>query len=85
MGMFDFVYVLVENGVCFWFGLLVCVYFGVLYVDEVNLFVDGFVDMLFDVVVSGVNIVECDGVLYVYDVCFVLVGMMNFEEGELCL
>ena len=64
-------------------GLLAAAHGGVLYVDEVNLLADHLVDTLLDVAVSGVNVVERDGVSHRHPARFVLVGSMNPEEGEL--
>ena len=64
-------------------GLLASAHGGVLYVDEVNLLADHLVDTLLDVAVSGVNIVEREGVSHRHDARFVLIGSMNPEEGEL--
>jgi magnesium chelatase subunit D len=64
-------------------GLLAAADGGVLYVDEVNLLADHLVDVLLDVAVSGVNVVERDGVSHRHPSRFVLVGSMNPEEGEL--
>jgi magnesium chelatase subunit D len=64
-------------------GLLAAAHGGVLYVDEINLLADHLVDVLLDVAVSGVNIVERDGVSHRHPCRFVLVGSMNPEEGEL--
>lgn len=64
-------------------GLLAQVHGGVLYVDEINLLADHLVDTLLDVAVSGVNIIERDGISERHPSRFVLVGSMNPEEGEL--
>lgn len=56
---------------------------GILYVDEVNLLDDHLVDILLDVVASGVNIVERDGISFSHPARVILVGTMNPEEGEL--
>jgi magnesium chelatase subunit D len=64
-------------------GLLAGAHRGVLYVDEINLLADHLVDTLLDVAVSGVNIVEREGVSHRHAAQFVLVGSMNPEEGEL--
>jgi magnesium chelatase subunit D len=64
-------------------GLLGQVDGGVLYVDEINLLADHLVDTLLDVAVSGVNIVEREGISERHPARFVLVGSMNPEEGEL--
>ncbi|MBW7884958.1 MAG: ATP-binding protein [Caldilineaceae bacterium] len=64
-------------------GLLARAHGGILYVDEVNLLPDHIVDILLDVAVSGVNIVEREGVSVRHPSRFLLVGTMNPEEGEL--
>jgi len=64
-------------------GLLADANGGVLYVDEINLLPDHLVDVLLDVAVSGVNVVERDGVSHRHPSRFLLVGSMNPEEGEL--
>ena len=64
-------------------GLVARAHQGVLYVDEVNLLPDALVDALLDVVASGVNTVERDGISQRHAARFVLVGTMNPEEGEL--
>jgi len=64
-------------------GLLAEANGGVLYVDEINLLADHLVDALLDVAVSGVNIIERDGVSHRFPARFVLVASMNPEEGEL--
>ncbi len=63
-------------------GLLARANRGILYVDEVNLLEDHLVDVLLDVAVSGVNIVEREGISYRHPARFLLVGTMNPEEGE---
>jgi magnesium chelatase subunit I len=64
-------------------GLLAKANSGYLYVDEVNLLEDHIVDLLLDVVASGENLVERDGMSIKHDSKFVLVGSGNPEEGEL--
>ena len=64
-------------------GLLARVHRGVLYIDEVNLLPDHLVDILLDVAVSGVNVVEREGVSVRHPARFILIGTMNPEEGEL--
>lgn len=64
-------------------GLLAGADGGLLYVDEVNLLPDHLVDVLLDAAATGRIVVERDGVSYVQDTRFVLVGTMNPEEGEL--
>ncbi|MFW5797581.1 MAG: ATP-binding protein [Spirochaetota bacterium] len=63
-------------------GLLARANRGILYVDEVNLLEDHLVDVILDAAVSGVNIVEREGISYRHPSRFVLVGTMNPEEGE---
>ena len=64
-------------------GLLADVDGGVLYVDEVNLLADHLVDVLLDVAVSGVNVVEREGLSESHPARFVMAGSMNPEEGDL--
>ncbi len=64
-------------------GILAAANRGFLYVDEVNLLEDHLVDLLLDVAVSGVNVVERDGLSVRHSARFILVGSGNPEEGEL--
>ena len=64
-------------------GLLAAANRGFLYIDEVNLLDDHLVDLLLDVAVSGINVVERDGLSIRHDARFLLVGSGNPEEGEL--
>jgi len=64
-------------------GLLAAANRGFLYIDEVNLLEDHLVDVLLDVAVSGVNVVERDGLSIRHASRFILVGSGNPEEGEL--
>ncbi|MBX2858924.1 MAG: VWA domain-containing protein [Cellvibrionaceae bacterium] len=75
--------VLEEQQVAFQAGLLAKAHGGVLYVDEVNLLPDNLVDQLLDVVASGVNTVERDGISHQHAAEFILLGTMNPDEGEL--
>lgn len=84
-GVFDLEKVLVVGEKDFEFGFLVVVNCGFFYIDEVNFLEDYLVDFLFDVVVFGVNVVECEGFSICYVVWFVLVGSGNLEEGDFCL
>jgi magnesium chelatase subunit I len=55
-----------------------------LYIDEVNLLDDHIVNLILDVVSTGVLVVEREGMdRSREDVSFMLVGTMNPEEGEL--
>jgi magnesium chelatase subunit I len=64
-------------------GLLARAHRAILYVDEVNLLDDHIVDVLLDVAVTGVNVVEREGVTRSHPARFILVGTMNPEEGDL--
>jgi len=64
-------------------GLLAAANRGFLYIDEVNLLEDHLVDLLLDVAVSGINVVERDGLSIRHQARFLLVGSGNPEEGEL--
>jgi magnesium chelatase subunit I len=57
---------------------------GMLYIDEVNLLEDHIINLILDVVSTGVLTVERDGVDDTdTDVSFMLVGTMNPDEGPL--
>lgn len=64
-------------------GILAQANRNILYVDEVNLLDDHVVDVLLDAAAMGVNTVEREGVSYSHPSCFILVGTMNPEEGDL--
>lgn len=64
-------------------GILANAHRAILYVDEVNLLDDHIVDVLLDVAVTGINLVEREGVSYAHPCRLILVGTMNPEEGEL--
>ena len=83
IGTLDIAAAVTGGDVRFHPGLLAAAHGGVLYVDEVNLLADHLVDTLLDVAVSGVNIVEREGLSHRHDAQFVLIGSMNPEEGEL--
>lgn len=56
---------------------------GVVYVDEVNLLDERLTHLLLDVLATGVNRIEREGVSFSHPAEFFLVGTMNPEEGEL--
>lgn len=64
-------------------GILADANRNILYVDEINLLDDHVVDILLDAAAMGVNTVEREGISYSHPACFVLVGTMNPEEGDI--
>jgi len=56
---------------------------GILYIDNINLLDDHIMDVLLDSAAMGVNVVEREGVSVSHPACFILIGTMNPEEGEL--
>ena len=64
-------------------GVLQRAHGNILYVDEVNLLSDTIVNALLDVMQSGINRVERDGISFSHPSEFLLVGSMNPEESPL--
>jgi len=64
-------------------GVLAAAHRGILYIDEVNLLDDHVVDILLDAAVTGINVVEREGISLAHPARFILIGTMNPEEGEL--
>ncbi len=56
---------------------------NIVYVDEVNLLSDTIINGLLDVMQSGINRLERDGISYSHPSEFLLVGSMNPEESTL--
>jgi magnesium chelatase subunit I len=83
VGSIDVERALVDGVQSFSPGLLAAANRGFLYIDEVNLLEDHLVDLLLDVAVSGVNVVEREGLSLRHPARFVLVGSGNPEEGDL--
>ncbi len=83
VGSVDIERALVDGVQAFSPGLLAAANRGFLYIDEVNLLEDHLVDLLLDVAVSGVNVVEREGLSVRHAARFVLVGSGNPEEGDL--
>lgn len=83
VGTLDIEAILSEGKKNFEPGLLARAHGGFLYIDEVNLLEDHLVDLLLDVAVSGINIVEREGLSVRHPARFVLVGSGNPEEGDL--
>lgn len=83
VGTLDIEIALTQGKKSFEPGLLARAHGGFLYIDEVNLLEDHLVDLLLDVAVSGINIVEREGLSVRHSAKFVLVGSGNPEEGDL--
>ncbi len=83
VGTLDIEAILTHGKKSFEPGLLARAHGGFLYIDEVNLLEDHLVDLLLDVAVSGINIVEREGLSVRHPARFVLVGSGNPEEGDL--
>ncbi|MBI4830888.1 MAG: AAA family ATPase [Candidatus Lindowbacteria bacterium] len=64
-------------------GILATANRNILYVDEVNLLDDHIVNLLLDTVITGINIIEREGISFAHPSEFALVGTMNPEEGEI--
>ncbi|HDS63371.1 MAG TPA: magnesium chelatase, partial [Methanofollis liminatans] len=58
-------------------GVLAAANRGILYIDEVNLLDDHVVDILLDAAVTGINIVEREGISLAHPARFILIGTMN--------
>jgi magnesium chelatase subunit D len=64
-------------------GVLAAANRNILYVDEVNLLDDHIVNLLLDTVITGINVIEREGISFAHPSEFALVGTMNPEEGEI--
>jgi magnesium chelatase subunit D len=83
LGTLDFERALHEGRRAFHPGLLAGAHRGLLYIDEVNLLPDHLVDVLLDAAAMGVNTVQREGISFAHPACFLLIGTMNPEEGDL--
>ena len=83
VGMIDFKDAVHFGRKTFEGGVLQRVHGNILYVDEVNLLSDTIVNALLDVMQSGINRVERDGLSFNHLSEFLLVGSMNPEESPL--
>jgi len=83
LGGIDFGFAVKSGHRRFQHGLLADANRGILYIDEVNLLDDHIVDVILDASGSGENVVEREGISFRHPACFILVGTMNPEEGEL--
>lgn len=64
-------------------GVLYKAHGQVLYVDEINLLSEHIVNILLEVLSTGTNVVEREGISCSHPSSFILVGSMNPEEGIL--
>lgn len=64
-------------------GILYKAHNQILYVDEINLLSEHIVNILLEVLSTGINVVEREGISYSHPSKFILVGSMNPEEGLL--
>jgi len=83
LGGIDFGFAVKSGHRRFQQGLLADANRGILYIDEVNLLDDHIVDVILDASGSGENVVEREGISFRHPACFILIGTMNPEEGEL--
>ncbi|EIW19092.1 protoporphyrin IX magnesium-chelatase [Pelosinus fermentans] len=64
-------------------GILAKAHNHILYIDEVNLLQRELSNAILDVAVSGIHVVEREGVSNSYEAQFTMIGTMNPEEGDL--
>lgn len=64
-------------------GILYHANSNILYVDEVNLLNDNIVKSLLDTSANGLCIIEREGISFIHESEFILIGSMNPEEGKL--
>jgi len=83
VGALDFEHALKTGKKKFLPGILAEANRGIVYIDEVNLLEDHLVDILLDTAVSGVNLVEREGISYVHPSRYILIATMNPEEGDI--
>jgi len=83
VGSIDMEKTLASGSVYFEEGVLKKAHQNILYVDEVNLLQDYIIDILLDISANGMNRIEREGVSFIHESDFILVGTMNREEGEL--
>jgi magnesium chelatase subunit D len=83
VGSIDFEYALRTGRKRFLPGILAEANRGIIYIDEVNLLEDHLVDILLDTAVTGLNLVEREGISYVHPSRYILIATMNPEEGDI--
>ncbi len=83
VGSIDFEYALKTGRKRFMPGILAEANRGIIYIDEVNLLEDHLVDILLDTAVTGINLVEREGISYIHPSRYILIATMNPEEGDI--
>jgi len=83
VGSIDFEHALKSGQKKFLPGILGEANRGIIYIDEVNLLEDHLVDILLDTAVTGINIVEREGISFVHPGKYILIATMNPEEGDI--
>jgi magnesium chelatase subunit D len=83
VGSIDFEYALKTGRKKFMPGILAEANRGIIYIDEVNLLEDHLVDILLDAAVTGINMVEREGISYIHPSRYILIATMNPEEGDI--
>lgn len=64
-------------------GLLKKCHNNILYIDEINLLGESIISTILDVASREKNYIEREGISFSHDSKFILIGTMNFEEGDL--
>ncbi len=83
VGSIDFEHALKTGQKKFLPGILAEANRGIIYIDEVNLLEDHLVDILLDAAVTGVNLVEREGISFCHPSEYMLIATMNPEEGDI--
>ena len=83
VGSLDFEHALQTGSKRFQPGILAEANRGIIYIDEVNLLEDHLVDIILDTAVTGINLVEREGVSFIHPARYILIATMNPEEGEI--
>jgi len=83
VGSLDFEHALQTGARRFQPGILAEANRGIIYIDEVNLLEDHLVDIILDTAVTGVNLVEREGVSFIHPARYILIATMNPEEGDI--
>ena len=83
VGSIDFEHALKSGRKKFSPGILSDANRGIIYIDEANLLEDHLVDILLDTAVTGINIIEREGISFVHPSRYILIATMNPEEGDI--